>query len=438
MSAHDPPIPRDERPPVDTDSSGGSRFDRARIAVSSKLAPSDPVRGPRTAVVVGRLLGLAFAVCFATGLFSHFLQDPLPWMRLATRPVTIYQITQGVHVATGLASVPLLLAKLWTVFPRLFTWPPITSRVHLLERTLIGALVSASLIELTIGVMNIYHWYDWPFSFRSTHYALAWVIVGTLLAHIAFQLPKIIEHWRVRPRTTERPTSAPAQSTSSSPRSVPSPAQSASSSPQSVPRLGTVEFDRRLFLTSIFTAAGAIVAFTAGQSTKVFAGINLFGPRRYGEGPQGVPVNRTADAADVLTTAVDPEWRLDVSGPGASRRFTRDELLALPQTEAVIPVACVEGWSTTAWWKGVALREVLSRTGIDPNSRIRVSSLQTRGGYATSEMGPEFTSDDLTLIAFELNGEVLDLDHGYPARIIAPGRPGVLQTKWISSIEVIL
>lgn len=399
MSAHDPRFPGDEQPLVNTDSGGGSRFESARNAVSSKLAPSDPVRGPRTAVVVGRLLGLVFAVCFVTGLFSHFLQDPLSWMRLATRPVTIYQITQGVHVAAGLASVPLLLAKLWTVFPRLFTWPPIASWVHLLERALIGVLVSASLLELTIGVMNIYHWYGWPFSFRSTHYALAWVIVGTLLAHVSFQLPKIIEHWRVRPRT--------------------------------------VELDRRLFLASVLTAAGAIVAFTAGQSTKVFAGINLFGPRRYGEGPQGLPVNRTADAADVLTTAVDPEWRLDVSGPGVSRRFTRDELLALPQTEAVIPIACVEGWSTTAWWKGVALHEVLSRTEIDPNSRIRVSSLQTRGGYATSEMGPEFASDDLTLIALELNGEVLDLDHGYPARIIAPGRPGVLQTKWISSIEVI-
>ena len=382
-----------------TDSSRGSRFDRARIAVSSTLAPSDPVRGPRTAVVVGRLLGLAFAVCFVTGLFSHFLQDPLSWMRFPTRPVTIYQITQGVHVAAGLASVPLLLAKLWTVFPRLFTWPPITSWVHLLERALIGVLVSASLLELTIGVMNIYHWYGWPFSFRSTHYALAWVIVGTLLAHIAFQLPRIIEHWRVRP--------------------------------------STVELDRRIFLASIFTAAGAILATTAGQSTKLFAGINLFGPRRYGEGPQGLPVNRTAAAAEVLTTAVDPEWRLDVSGPGVSRRFTRDELLALPQTQAVIPIACVEGWSTAAWWRGVALREVLSRTGIDPNSRIRVSSLQTRGGYATSVMGPEFASDDLTLIALELNGEVLDLDHGYPARIIAPGRPGVLQTKWISTIEVI-
>ena len=45
--------------------------------------------------------------------------------------------------------------------------------------------------------------------------------------------------------------------------------------------------------------------------------------------------------------------------------------------------------------------------------------------------------DELTLVALELNGEVLDIDHGYPARLIAPARPGVLQTKWLSSLEVL-
>ncbi|MBC7403690.1 MAG: molybdopterin-dependent oxidoreductase, partial [Microbacteriaceae bacterium] len=30
-----------------------------------------------------------------------------------------------------------------------------------------------------------------------------------------------------------------------------------------------------------------------------------------------------------------------------------------------------------------------------------------------------------------------DIDHGFPARMIAPGRPGVLQTKWLSKLEVI-
>lgn len=51
-------------------------------------------------------------------------------------------------------------------------------------------------------------------------------------------------------------------------------------------------------------------------------------------------------------------------------------------------------------------------------------------------MPPEYARDPLTLIALRVNGERLDVDHGYPARVIAPGRPGVLQTKWLTAIEV--
>ena len=51
--------------------------------------------------------------------------------------------------------------------------------------------------------------------------------------------------------------------------------------------------------------------------------------------------------------------------------------------------------------------------------------------------GPRVRHRPATLVALELNGEPLDIDHGYPARMIAPGRPGVLQTKWLSTIEVI-
>ena len=47
-----------------------------------------------------------------------------------------------------------------------------------------------------------------------------------------------------------------------------------------------------------------------------------------------------------------------------------------------------------------------------------------------------FADDDRTLIALALNGEPLAIDHGYPARLIAPNRPGVLQTKWVHRLEV--
>ena len=47
-----------------------------------------------------------------------------------------------------------------------------------------------------------------------------------------------------------------------------------------------------------------------------------------------------------------------------------------------------------------------------------------------------FAADDRTLLALDLAGEPLSLDHGFPCRLIAPNRPGVLQTKWVSRLEV--
>ena len=107
----------------------------------------------------------------------------------------------------------------------------------------------------------------------------------------------------------------------------------------------------------------------------------------------------------------------------------------MPQAEAVLPIACVEGWNTTAHWRGVRLRDLLTEAGAARTSTIRLESLQSRGPYRKTTMPPHVAWDPLTLVALEVNGGVLDLDHGYPARMIAPGRPGVLQTKWLATIE---
>ncbi|WP_228484828.1 molybdopterin-dependent oxidoreductase [Microbacterium cremeum] len=192
---------------------------------------------------------------------------------------------------------------------------------------------------------------------------------------------------------------------------------------------------RRAFLAGVGASAAALVALTAGQSFDALAPFNLFAPRVKGQGPQALPVNRTAAQAGVTETARDTAWRLEVRGTGGRRHYTRDELARLPQTEAVLPIACVEGWSTRAHWRGVRLGDLLEHAGAARTSTIRLESLQSRGPYRATTMPPHVAWDPLTLVALEVNGAVLDLDHGYPARIIAPGRPGVLQTKWLATIE---
>ncbi|MGW5665049.1 molybdopterin-dependent oxidoreductase [Streptomyces sp. NPDC003758] len=359
----------------------------------------------RTATSVGRWLGVAFAVCFVTGLVSHFMQHPPGWLadRVPSRPVWGYRLTQGLHVASGIAAIPLLTAKLWTVYPRLYEWPLVRSVKHALERLSVGVLVAGAVFELATGLLNTAQWYPWPFSFVPVHYAVAWLVIGALLLHVAVKAPEIKAHWGRR-----------------SPGTLALPSQDGP--------------DRRSLLAAVGAAVGAVTLTTVGQSFTPLKDFLLFAPRHPDKGPQALPVNRTADAAGVgRITAV--EYRLVVAGPH-QYTLTLDELRALPQYEVELPIACVEGWSKSARWTGVRVRDLLDRAGAPEHARVRVVSLQSRGGYRVSEMGPEHARDPLTLLALRLNGEELDSDHGYPARLIAPDRPGVLQTKWVGRLEV--
>lgn len=193
---------------------------------------------------------------------------------------------------------------------------------------------------------------------------------------------------------------------------------------------------RRAFLGIVGAATGAVTVLTVGQSFPGLRGTNVFGPRD-GKGPQGLPVNKTAASAEVVADATDPRWRLRVGSSARQMSWSRQELLELPQTEVDLPIACVEGWSTSAHWSGVRLRDLLAVVGGTGADGVQVRSLQPRGAYRVVDMGPEFADHEATLVALAVNGQPLDLDHGYPARMIAPNRPGVLQTKWLDRIEVL-
>lgn len=360
--------------------------------------------------MIGRVLGLAIAICFVTGLLSHFQQNPVGWLPVPSRPYWGYRLTQGLHVVSGTVSVVLLIAKLWTVYPKLFAQlprRPSKDAVRVVfERASIAVLVSSTALQLFMGFLNTVQWYPWPFPFRETHYALAWVIIGALLVHIAVKLPLIKAHWRADP----------------------------SPLPQATNEELTGLSRRGLFRT--VAGAGTLVGLTAaGQSVPPLGDLAVLAPRRPGVGPQSLPVNRTAHDAGVIRAATSGTWRLTLAGP-RSMTLSMAELNGLPQTEVRLPIACVEGWSQNADWAGVRIRDLVRLCGGTEDSRLRVVSLERNGFYGVSELPANFANDPLTLLALRLNGSVLDLDHGFPARLIAPNRPGVLQTKWVERLEV--
>ncbi|WP_078848783.1 molybdopterin-dependent oxidoreductase [Streptomyces sp. NRRL F-4428] len=398
-----------ENPPPGRRRPGPRRLPPAlRLPALRPPSFSGRLHDPRTATVLGRWLGLALAVCFLTGLVSHFLQQPPPWLlgRLPSRPVWGYRLTQGAHVAFGLAAIVLLFAKLWAVYPRLFVWPPVRSVRHALERLSVAVLVAAAVFQVLTGLLNIAEWYPWPFSFVPVHYAVAWVVAGSVLLHVAVKAPEIRSHWGRRSAGT-----------------------------LALPEAERDGPDRRSLLLGVGAAVGAVTVTTVGQSLTPLAALDLLAPRHPGYGPQGLPVNRTAAAAGVTAQAAR-DWRLEVLGP-APYRLALPQLAALPQHRVRLPIACVEGWSADGDWAGVRIRDLLERAGARPGSALRVVSLEAAGAYRVTEMGGEYAEDPLTLLALRLNGEVLSADHGYPARIIAPNRPGVLQTKWVARLEVL-
>ena len=67
---------------------------------------------------------------------------------------------------------------------------------------------------------------------------------------------------------------------------------------------------------------------------------------------------------------------------------------------------------------------------------MKVVSIQESRRLKSSDLNRWHAGDRDTLLALEVNGEVLAPDHGFPVRLIGPNRPGVMQTKWVGRLEV--
>lgn len=194
---------------------------------------------------------------------------------------------------------------------------------------------------------------------------------------------------------------------------------------------------RRRFLLGVGVASAAMGALAFTHSQLPIGPFSLVDDRRRISSLQSLPVNRTARQAAVTELASDPNWRLSVVNGEKVRMLSLADLDALPQHHEVLPISCVEGWTVDAAWQGPLVADLLDLVDVPLDATVRMRSMQQRGAFSMTTMQPQYTHDPKTLLALHVNGERLSLDHGYPARIIAPGRPGVLQTKWLTAMEVV-
>ncbi|WSQ12769.1 molybdopterin-dependent oxidoreductase [Streptomyces sp. NBC_01231] len=388
-----------------------------------------PLRSPWFTSVLGVVLLGGITVLFATGLVSYAAYNPdlspvndktpdkglLGFYLFAwpTDPPWLYRLTQGVHVTLGIALIPVLLAKLWSVLPRLFTLPPVRSLAHALERISLLLLVGGALFEFITGVLNVQLDYLFPGSFYPLHFYGAWVFFAAFVTHAVLRVPAAIRNLRhLRDEESELVSPNPAPST--------------------VSRRGALAF--------VGGGSLLLLATTAGRSfdgpLRATALLAPHGGPEPGSGPGGFQINKTAASRGIsMTETSDEAWRLVIKGQGRTVRLSRAELLQLPLHSAALPIACVEGWSTSdQWWRGVRLRDLATLVGYDTGAApdVLVESLQRHGSFRQAALRDNQVRDPRSLLALFVNGEPLTPDHGYPARIIVPAAPGVLNTKWVA------
>jgi DMSO/TMAO reductase YedYZ molybdopterin-dependent catalytic subunit len=406
-----------------------------------------PIRGPWLTSVLGLVLLAGVLVLFATGLLSYAaynpdlsrLNDQTPgkgWLGFylfswPDHPAWLYRLNQGVHVTLGLMLVPILLAKLWSVLPKLFEWPPVRNPAHALERLSLFLLVGGAVFEFATGIINIQQWYVFPGSFYTLHFYGAWVFIAALVAHTGLKTPTVIRTLRggglLRELRTDTVHTKPEPPDGSG---LVSPAPAA----PTISRRGALAFAGSGSLLLLLLSAGQSI----GGPLRRTAVLAPHG-QDTGSGPGGFQINITAAQAGIKAAETGVNWRLTVTcaGPASSSpaSLTRAELLAMPQHTARLSINCVEGWSTGGQaWTGVRLRDLARLAGADRPASLLVESLERGGSFRQAVLSPAQVMNPGSLLALRVNGADLSGDHGYPARVIVPAAPGVHNTKWVTSL----
>lgn len=304
---------------------------------------------------------------------------------LAGRPSEAWIVV--LHGMAGLLLVGLLAAKLARVYRRVVrsVGPRRERSISILATAAaVGALITGVLWVFGVDVRV------WQWSGLTVHALLGVVLVPLLLVHL-----------RHRFRWSHRPTFA----------------------------------DRRTAIHSTVLLLGGIVAWRLQRA--VIAGLGATGAARrftgsidrtWGRGNAFPVTSWVADDPD----PVDPDdWRLRIDGAVGTPATLAVEDLAAYDDAVTATLDCTGGWYASRRWSGVRVGRLLAAETTDPEARwVRFESIT---GYRWSLPLAEAES---ALLATTVDDEPLSHGHGFPARLVAPGRRGFQWVKWVERIEV--
>jgi hypothetical protein len=192
--------------------------------------------------------------------------------------------------------------------------------------------------------------------------------------------------------------------------------------------------NRRTVLQYLLLVGGAVLAWRLQRV--VVSVLELADDRRFtssrerGEAPGNTfPVTMwVADDPDQIDTE---DWLLQVTGavenPSA---FDYDGLLDTGD-ELRATLDCTGGWYTTQDWRGVGVDRILDT--VDPGRDADWVSFRSVTGYRFSLPIEEARG---AMLATHVGEEPLSHGHGFPTRLVAPGRRGFQWVKWVESVEI--
>ena len=153
-----------------------------------------------------------------------------------------------------------------------------------------------------------------------------------------------------------------------------------------------------------------------------------------GERPQSEEYRRLRDGGWA-------DYTLRVDGLVANPvEISYRELRSMPRQEQITQHFCIQGWSGIAKWAGVPMREVCDLVRPDPKARWVVFYAFSDGpvGGRYYDCHPiESMFHELTILAYEMNGEPLNESHGAPLRLRNEVELGFKHVKWIQAIEFV-
>ncbi|MDA0798616.1 MAG: molybdopterin-dependent oxidoreductase [Chloroflexi bacterium] len=201
------------------------------------------------------------------------------------------------------------------------------------------------------------------------------------------------------------------------------------------------DFVQKAAIFSVIVVVGGVAIQT------ILTNLSRLAPSISGRRALGVlstPVTPNDEFYVIGKSAVLPEfkvetWALIIQGDGVRNpiNITYDQLLAMPAIEEYVTLTCISNpvggdFISNALWKGVPLKHILELADFDPATE-RVGFWAADGYFDSFPY--EIAMRDEVIVAYQMNGERLPAEHGFPARIIVPGLYGMENVKWLVKME---